>query len=130
MIQIDIPMPTCCYECFALDDSGDYPFCLISQDVRGYTFNVRRRRMPTCPLKAQEPRVMTLEEALGEDECWIECRSGACGYGDALISDDGERVEFYRPHSIDTLDFYAYNMVWRCWTARPDEATRGATPWE
>ena len=56
MIQIDMPMPKCCDECFALDDHGDYPFCLISQDQRGYTFNVREKRMPTCPLKAQEPR--------------------------------------------------------------------------
>ena len=55
MIQIDIKMPKCCDECFALDDYGDYPFCLISQDQRGYTFNTKEKRMPTCPLKAQEP---------------------------------------------------------------------------
>ena len=55
MIQIDIKMPKCCDECFALDDHGDYPFCLISQDQRGYTFNTKEKRMPTCPLKAQEP---------------------------------------------------------------------------
>ena len=81
-------------------------------------------------LKAQEPRVLTLEEALGEDECWIEGRSGACGYGDALISDDGERVDFYRPHSINTLDFYAYNKVWRCWSSRPTDEQREAVKWE
>ena len=50
MIKIDIPMPTCCNECFALDDMGDYPACLISHDVRGYTFNTRTQRMPSCPL--------------------------------------------------------------------------------
>ena len=55
MIQIDMPMPKCCDECFALDEHGDYPFCLISQDQRGYTFNTRDRRMPTCPLIAQVP---------------------------------------------------------------------------
>ena len=55
MIQIDMQMPKCCDECFALDDHGDYPYCLISQDQRGYTFNVRENRMPSCPLKAQEP---------------------------------------------------------------------------
>lgn len=80
-------------------------------------------------LKAQEPRVMTLEEALGGDECWIEGRSGACGYGDALLTDDGERVDFYRPHSINTLDFYEYGLSWRCWTSRPDEKVRAETPW-
>ena len=54
MIYIDKPMPKCCDECFALDDHGDYPFCLISQDQRGYTFNTRSRRMPTCPLKVHD----------------------------------------------------------------------------
>ena len=81
-------------------------------------------------LKTQQPRVMTLEEALGGDECWIEGRSGACGYGDALLTGDGERVDFYRPHSIDTLDFYEYGLSWRCWTSRPTDEQREATPWK
>ena len=63
MIQIDMPMPKCCDECFALDDHGDYPFCLISEDQHGYNFNTRQDRMPSCPLKAQESVVMTWEEA-------------------------------------------------------------------
>lgn len=55
MIQIDMPMPKCCDECFALDDYGDYPFCLISKHQYGYKFNTRQNRMPSCPLKVQEP---------------------------------------------------------------------------
>ena len=55
MIEIDVSMPKCCDECFALDDNGDYPFCLISKDQRGYTFNVYENRMPSCPLRAQKP---------------------------------------------------------------------------
>ena len=51
MIYIDMDMPTCCNRCFALDDSGDYPYCLISCKSRGYTFNTRSERMPDCPLK-------------------------------------------------------------------------------
>lgn len=45
-----IKLPTCCDGCFALDDSGDYPYCLISHDQRGYTFRADKRRMPSCPL--------------------------------------------------------------------------------
>lgn len=87
--------------------------------------------MPDVPtIQPDAPRVMTLEEVLGGDECWIEGRSGACGYGDALISDDGERVDFYRPHSIDTLDFYAYDKEWRCWTARPTEEQMDEVKWD
>ena len=62
MIQIDMELPKCCDECFALDDHGDYPFCLISQDQRGYTFNVHENRMPSCPLKAQEPKPPIIKE--------------------------------------------------------------------
>ena len=48
----DIKMPRCCDECFALDDSGDYPYCKIKQTSTGYTFNAREKRMSNCPLVA------------------------------------------------------------------------------
>ena len=51
MITIDIKMPTCCNECFALDDSGDYPSCSITHESRGYNFDIFTKRMDTCPLK-------------------------------------------------------------------------------
>ena len=44
-----IDMPSCCYECFALDDNGDYLVCLITQEQRGYTFKTRERKMDSCP---------------------------------------------------------------------------------
>lgn len=81
-------------------------------------------------LKAQQPRVMTLEEALGGNECWIEGRSVACGYGDAVLTCDGERVDFYRPHSVYILDFYEYGLSWRCWTSKPTDGQRKAVKWE
>lgn len=46
-----IDMPSCCDECFALDDNGDYPVCLITQEQRGYTFRIREQKMDRCPLK-------------------------------------------------------------------------------
>ena len=46
-----IDMPNCCDECFALDDNGDYPFCLITQEQRGYTFRTREQKMDKCPFK-------------------------------------------------------------------------------
>ena len=51
MIKIDIEMPACCEECFALDDNGDYPHCLISHASCGYKFNIRLYRMADCPLE-------------------------------------------------------------------------------
>ena len=46
-----IDMPSCCDECFALDDNGDYPVCLITQEQRGYTFRTREQKMSKCPLR-------------------------------------------------------------------------------
>lgn len=46
-------MPSCCDERFGLDDRGDYPFCLITQEQRGYTFRTREQKMDKCPLKDQ-----------------------------------------------------------------------------
>ena len=47
-----IDMPPCCDKCFALDDNGDYPVCLITQEQRGYTFRTREQKMDKCPLKS------------------------------------------------------------------------------
>lgn len=46
-----IDMPSCCDKCFALDDNGDYPMCLITQEQRGYTFRTREQKMDRCPFK-------------------------------------------------------------------------------
>ena len=91
MIQIDIPMPKCCDNCVALDDHGDYPFCLISQDQRGYTFNTREKRMPTCPLKEQEP-VEPIENA-GFYYCGA-CRHAFTSKKQKFCSDCGRAVKW------------------------------------
>lgn len=43
-------MPIVCDDCWALDEYGDYPVCRITQEQRGYNFNVREYRMDDCPL--------------------------------------------------------------------------------
>jgi hypothetical protein len=52
-----IDMPKCCDECFALDDNGDYPFCLITGECRGYTFRTREQKMDKCPLKPAPEKI-------------------------------------------------------------------------
>ena len=42
--------PKCCYDCWDLDDDGDYPRCRITDEQRGYNFNTRERVMDRCPL--------------------------------------------------------------------------------
>lgn len=43
-------MPSCCGECRFLDDYGDYPCCIITDEQRGYNFRIREKRMDHCPL--------------------------------------------------------------------------------
>ena len=44
-------MPKNCNDCWALDDNGDYPRCIITEEQRGYTFKTREQRMSKCPLE-------------------------------------------------------------------------------
>lgn len=85
--------------------------------------------------KAQEARVMTLEEvkvSKGADMYLeISARTDEIPYITAATLDGvgTKGVVFYCSH----LDFVAYNRRpygWRCWTSRPDKATREATPWD
>lgn len=43
-------MPSCCGECRFLDEYGDYPCCIVTDEQRGYNFRIRELRMPHCPL--------------------------------------------------------------------------------
>ena len=47
----NMQMPSCCNECPMLDDNGDYPFCILTRDQRGYNFDTRSKRMDSCPLE-------------------------------------------------------------------------------
>ena len=69
-----IDMPKCCDECFALDDSGDYPYCLITGECRGYTFRTREQKMDKCPLKIPPEHFIRF----GEEDDYAE------GYNDCL----------------------------------------------
>lgn len=54
-----IDMPSCCDECFALDDNGDYPFCLITHEQKGYQFNPREQKMDKCPFHPMPEKSLT-----------------------------------------------------------------------
>lgn len=81
-------------------------------------------------LKVQEPRVMTLEEALGGDECWVEYPNGGCGYADCYLSYTGNGADIYRTMQHDlNVALKDYGRTWRCWTSRPTDEQREAEPW-
>ena len=83
-------------------------------------------------LKAQEPRVLTLEEATGDDECWFEHASGACGYADCYLCTGAQAVEVWRTsiQHPEYLTWGTYGKKWRCWSSKPTDEQRSGMPWE
>ena len=94
-------------------------------------------------LKAQEPRVMTLEEIKAlPDYVFLEDRDISHAFSVKTISrpalpqlvfvnTSGEEcVGFRGPDGDTSLVSSRYGVEWRCWTSRPDQATREAVKWD
>lgn len=92
-------------------------------------------------LKAQEPQVMTLEEVLllgDNDFVFIETRlAGNTKVKPAIYQPDNSSDDEGDGYccivsSWGSSGFYHrenYNQSWRCWTSRPTDEQREATPW-
>lgn len=103
MIQIDIPMPGNCYDCPFSDDSGDYPYCWVLHQNRGYSFDRRTKRFPNCPLKpVDEQKADESETAKLKNMCRVlfnRCRAFGSADG-AMCVFCGIKDECREMHSI------------------------------
>ena len=88
-----VEIPTCCDDCFALDDSGDYPHCLISHDQRGYTFRTDIRTMPSCPLVEVPPHGRLIDADAYHKEIRERYESAREWYKGAKTDDIKARAE-------------------------------------
>jgi len=90
-------------------------------------------------LKAQEPHVMTLEQAQGADYCWYENRAvNYCFIVSATMSASVQRNGGKPQTQLESIgsnmcgfmydDDYGY--LWRCWDKEPTDEQREATPWQ
>lgn len=119
-------------ECCILRDPDDKQRCSECH----YEGNcVNRLKMDALTmLKAQEPRVITLEElsALPIDTpVFIEENNDECGWNVFYGIDEEKDVCFcgFRA-SADYYDLEEYGESWRCWTSRSTNEQREAAPWE
>ena len=83
-------------------------------------------------LKAQEPRVMTLAEALAADYVYLEIRLHArlpCDCCILAVDPDGGILPLKKGFA-GYLDGEEYGETWRCWTSRPTDEQREAVKWE
>ena len=84
-------------------------------------------------LKAQEPRVMTLEEvkqAKGRD-VWLELSGifAETALTAATIEGCGTKGICTRYESLKYTQYCVRPCGWRCWSARPTDEQRETTPW-
>ena len=121
-----VRVPSNCHECFC----GYGGFCAVApSETDGLCADEDKPEW--CPITAQEPRVMTLEEALGGEECWVEYHNGGCGYADCYLSYTAKGADIYRTMQHDfNVPLANYGKTWRCWTSRPTDEQMEATPWE
>lgn len=80
-------------------------------------------------LKAQEPRVMTLEEIPERQEttCWLEWRDG--DFYAAILYANDLKVDYMKFCTSCAFMKREYGVTVRCWTSRPTEAERRAEEW-
>ena len=142
MIQIDMPMPESCVECRF--SQGGYMYChAMPENFCGYVNYCEEDGRPEwCPLKAQEPSVMTWDEvrATLKAPVWKETKSrhNALYHGWVLAYDiqtgqgiTGTRLGMAEPSGrVVWYKAEDYGKTWRCWTQRPTDEQRRAEPWE
>lgn len=86
-------------------------------------------------LKAQEARVMTLEEALAAEVVYAEDIDKTEIIPVLVSRRAHDRVVLVRAHLMGSPSLTIYPLIseygkrWRCWTFRPDEMRREAIPW-
>lgn len=85
-------------------------------------------------LKAQEPRVMTMEELSElpiDTPVFCEENNDECGWNVFYGIDEEKDVCFCGfKASADYYSLEEYGESWRCWTSRPADSERKNTPWE
>lgn len=106
---------------------------------------IRRLDKAVAALKAQEPKVLSLEELKKSVDCpcWFESHGtymgkegfwiipymfsawGTMSYVFPLMQTDERGNTHY-----SELGLYVYGKVWRCWTSKPTVEQREETPWE
>lgn len=85
-------------------------------------------------LKAQEPRVMTLEEVKAlpsETDVWLDEFCSIIVAATISCTLYGNAYFYGKEHADYGVDYKLidYGKEWRCWTSRPTEEQREAEPW-
>lgn len=127
-------------QCVGYEDVDNKYTCIYDGDINpncpyggtgeyGVSCMTKMMRDALALLKAQEPRVMKVGEVrnwvngdrVTREPVVIEMRGGICAW---IIDDEVREIP-----GEENLSSDLYGKTWRCWTSRPDQATREAIPW-
>ena len=87
-------------------------------------------------LKAQEPRVMTLEEVLATEVVYVEDVYKAEIIPVLVDRRAHDRIVLVRARLMGSPSLTIYPLIseygkyWRCWTSRPTDEQRGTVKWD
>lgn len=83
-------------------------------------------------LKAHEPRVMSLDELSEKEDVYFESLvyDTICPALSSGSYDDGTVGLMTLEDELFYMDEEDYGVKWRCWTYRPTDEQRAATPWK
>ena len=119
-------------ECCAEDCVDGCPYENI--EAEGWNCTTLLCRDALELLKAQEPRVMTLEELKEGESYWF------IAWGDFILrpvicvhrEDDAQKpyIVFTWQYGTFPWESEDYGKRWRCWSSRPSAAEMEAVPWE
>jgi hypothetical protein len=120
-------------ECCSKGDCADCDNCTYHGVQTDVPCESTLMRDALVLLKAQEPRVLTLDELRMNEVYWAEQDNILRPWPITLhhIRNagllDGPVYQDWMGENYNTKE---YGRKWRCWTSRPDQATREATPWQ
>lgn len=121
-------------ECCAHEEIGDCENCPYNENTPHC--DIAMMRDAIAMLKAQEPRLMTLEEIQHTDAVWLETHGWVDGDVFETVlrrrSDFEDYVTEFADNDDGDIDCVnaTLGIDWRCWTSRPDDKRRAETPWE
>lgn len=111
--------------------------CDWRDGASGYPWSCPRRnhaeKVAIKLLKAQVPRVMTLDEIYDctEGDClYYQCKGEFDGNVLYIWSEVGFYVDLRAAIHRFTCEPSLYGSMWRCWTSRPSAELMANTPWE
>ena len=122
----------CCFDALVQDEHAFAENGVVMSSWQDRAKRIDAIREAIAFLKAQEPRVMTISDFKDEGVYYLEALPPfvlrPVIY--RLDHSDPRHYNFVWKYDQFTWNTDEYGKTWRCWTSRPTDDQREATPWQ